>query len=53
MHKMAGLIGMFIGSSFGGWIGMQIGLMTMAILSAIGAGVGFYYGRKLLNDFLD
>lgn len=53
MDKIVGFIGMIVGSSIGGWIGAKIGLMSMMMLSAIGAGVGFYYSRKLWKDFLD
>jgi hypothetical protein len=50
MKKLVGFFGMLFGSSIGGWLGGQIGLMSMIVLSAIGAGVGFYYGRRLLDD---
>lgn len=53
MGKYVAFVGMVIGSSIGGWLGGQFGLMSMVILSAVGAGAGFYLGRKLLNDFLD
>ena len=50
MEKFAGFFGMLVGSFAGGWVGGKIGLMSAVILSAIGAGAGFYYGRKLLGD---
>lgn len=53
MEKLVGLVGMFAGSAIGGWIGGKFGLMWMMVLSAIGAGVGFYFGRKVVRDYLD
>jgi len=50
MKKLVSFFGMLVGSSIGGWLGGQIGFMSMVVLSGIGAGVGFYYGRKLLDD---
>ena len=52
MEKMCAIVGMLVGSSLGGWLGGMIGLWSMMILSAIGAGLGFYWGRKLASDFL-
>ena len=53
MPKICAFFGMLAGSSLGGWLGAKIGLGTMIVLSALGAGLGFYYGRKILEDFLD
>ena len=53
MEKMCAYVGMIVGSSLGGWLGGQIGLGTMIVLSAVGAGFGFYLGRKVISDFLD
>ena len=50
MNKLVGFFGMLFGSSIGGRVGGQIGFLSMVVLSAIGAGVGFYYGRRLLDD---
>ena len=53
MEKMCAITGMLIGSSLGGWLGGMVGIWSMMFFSAIGAGVGFYLGRKLASDFLD
>lgn len=53
MEKMCAIAGMFIGSSAGGWLGAQMGIFMMVILSAVGAAAGFYYGRRLIQDFID
>ncbi len=36
-------------SSIGWWIGDYFGLMTALILSMIGAGLGIYYGNRLID----
>ena len=50
---MCAMVGMFVGSSAGGWLGSQIGLFTMVVLSAMGAAAGFYYGRRIVQQYLD
>ena len=53
MEKMCTFAGMIAGSTLGGWLGAKIGLGGMVVLSAIGAGLGFYLGRKVLSNYLD
>ncbi len=53
MEKMCTFTGLFIGSSLGGWLGAQMGLMMMVVLSSVGAGFGFYFGRRLFREYLD
>lgn len=53
MSRMCAFMGMVIGSSIGGWLGAKLGLFMMVMLSSVGAGAGFYYGRRFSQDFLD
>ena len=53
MEKICATVGMLIGSSVGGWLGAKMGLFMMVVLSAVGAGAGFYYGRRVIQNFLD
>lgn len=36
----------FVGASGGWWLGGLLGVFAALALSSIGAGIGFYYGRK-------
>ena len=49
MSRLLGLIGTLLGGGFGWWLGEYVGLMTAVCLSAIGSGVGLYYGRRLAD----
>ncbi len=53
MVALSAFIGMTILSGVGWWLGAQAGLGTAIVLSGVGAGVGFYYGRKIAKDLLD
>jgi hypothetical protein len=53
MERMSAFVGMMIGSSVGGWLGSMMHLYMMVILSAVGAGLGFYLGARLVREFLD
>lgn len=50
MQKLLGGVGAFAGSSLGWAIGAHISLFTAIFVSALGTGVGLYYGRKLARE---
>lgn len=50
MQKLFGGIGAFAGSSAGWALGMQLSVFGAVLLSAVGLGVGLYYGRKIARD---
>ena len=52
MRAIFGILGTFLAGSLGWTIGDLIGLGTAVVLSAIGSGVGLYYGRKLFDQWL-
>lgn len=49
MQRLLGIVGMLVLSWVGWWAGAQVGTMTAFFLSAVGAGVGLYLGRKLAD----
>jgi hypothetical protein len=49
MRKLATVLGGFIGSSIGWWLGSSFGIMTAFILSTIGTGFGIYAGIRLIQ----
>ncbi len=53
MNRMIGYLGAMICSGTGWYLGTRIGLMSGFILSAVGAGVGLYFTRRLLRNFFD
>jgi len=53
MKTLFGWTGMFLAGWFGWWLGEFIGLGTAVIVSAIGSGVGLYWGRRLYADHID
>lgn len=50
MAKLLWFIGATVGGALGWWLGAFVGIMTAAILSAVGTGVGIYYARRLSAD---
>ena len=52
MRGVFSTIGSFLVGSLGWAVGQLVGLGTAVVLSAIGSGVGFYYGRKLFDEWL-
>jgi len=52
MKLLAGA-GSFVGSSVGWWLGAHVGTTTAVMLSGVGAGVGFWGGRRLADRLLD
>ena len=47
--RLLGFLGTLVGGSLGWWLGDFVGLFTAVFLSAIGSGVGLYYGRRLAD----
>lgn len=52
MRKIFGTVGTFLIGSIGWAIGQRVGLGTAVVLSAIGSGVGLYWGRRLFEEWL-
>ncbi|MDB5987499.1 MAG: hypothetical protein JWR16_2552 [Nevskia sp.] len=52
MKFIFGTLGAFLLGSFGWWLGAQWALPAAVIVSAVGGGVGLYYGRRLFDDLL-
>lgn len=52
MRGIFGTIGTFLAGTVGWAIGERVGLGTAVILSAVGSGVGLYWGRKLFDQWL-
>jgi hypothetical protein len=50
MQKLLAGIGAFAGSSLGWTVGAHFSVFTAVVVSAVGTGVGIYYGRKLARD---
>jgi hypothetical protein len=45
-------LGMTVLGGIGWWLGEQWNLFAAVVLSAVGTGVGMYYGRKLFDEWL-
>lgn len=52
MAKLFATLGMLIGSWAGWFLGAPGGFFASFLVSGVGAGVGFYYGRKLAARFV-
>jgi hypothetical protein len=52
MRGIFATLGTFLVGSLGWAIGQCVGLGTAVVLSAIGSGVGLYWGRKLFDQWL-
>ncbi len=52
MRKIFGMIGTTVAGSVGWSMGMYVGIGTAVVLSAVGSGVGLYYGIKLFDHWL-
>ena len=52
MGKLIGFVGAIVGSTIGWWLGARIGTMTAFILSVVGTGLGLFYARKWLGDYI-
>ena len=51
MSKLLAFVGATLLSAVGWWLGAFVGIMTSVILSAIGTGVGIYYGRRIAEHY--
>ena len=47
-----GFVASTAGGALGYWLGSFVGLGTGLFLSAIGTGVGLYYGRKFIDGLI-
>jgi hypothetical protein len=52
MRRLFGMIGTFLVGTLGWSLGEHVGLGTAVVLSAIGSGVGLYWGIRLFNQWL-
>lgn len=52
MRGIFATIGTFLVGALGWAIGLRVGLGTAMTLSAIGSGVGLYWGRRLFDEWL-
>ena len=52
MRGIFATLGTVLAGSVGWAVGQLVGLGTAVVLSAIGSGVGIYYGRKLFDEWL-
>jgi len=52
MRGIFSTLGIFLLGSIGWALGEHVGLGTAVVLSAIGSGVGLYWGRKLFDQWL-
>jgi hypothetical protein len=52
MRGIFATLGSSLVGSIGWAVGQLVGLGTAVVLSAIGGGVGLYYGRKLFDEWL-
>jgi hypothetical protein len=49
---LLGFVGATAGSALGWWAGAHVGLMTAALASAVGTGVGLWAALRLASDHL-
>lgn len=49
MRWLFDFLSVTLGGALGWWVGAHVGLFTAVVISAIGSGVGLYYGRRLLE----
>lgn len=52
MRGIFATLGTFLVGAVGWAVGQRIGLGTAVVLSAIGSGVGLYWGRRLFDEWL-
>ena len=52
MRTIIGWLCAFVAGSAGWWLGAHLALWVAVILSAIGGGVGLYYGYRWFDDNL-
>ena len=52
MSGLLAFVGATVVGGIGWWLGSFVGFTTAMILSAVGTGVGIYYGRKIAREYL-
>lgn len=52
MRFIFATLGTFAGGSLGWWLGALWNLPAAVMLSALGTGVGLYWGRRLFDEWL-
>jgi hypothetical protein len=52
MRTLVTLMGATLGGWLGWWLGASVGLMTGFILSMIGMGLGLYFAKRCVRDYL-
>lgn len=53
MRAFLGFFASALFSAFGWWLGTRVDLASAVVLSAVGAGVGLYWGRRFYDEWLD
>ena len=53
LNKLMGVVGTTVGSYAGWALAHSYGTMTAFMVSAVGAGVGLWAGRRLAQDWID
>lgn len=53
MENLFGFMGATILGAGGWWLGERVGFMTAFIISTIASGVGLYFGRRFVRDYLN
>jgi uncharacterized membrane protein YeaQ/YmgE (transglycosylase-associated protein family) len=53
LYRLLGLVGSLVGSYAGWALGHRAGTMTAFFISAVGAGVGLWAGRRMAQDLVD
>lgn len=52
MNKIASFVGMTVGGAVGWYAGALVGFMTAFVLSCVGSGVGLYFARRVMQQYL-
>ncbi len=53
MRMIFALIGSFAAGGVGGWLGDLYGPVSGFLLGTVASGFGFYYGRRLFDEWLN
>jgi hypothetical protein len=52
MRKLGGVLGLTIGGAIGWRLGAYFGLFGAFVVSTVGSGVGLYYARRVIDEYL-
>ena len=52
MRKPLTILGAFVGSTLGWWLGSFVGIMTAFVVSMVGTGFGIYLGSRITRHYL-